>query len=64
MNFIGVEAWPPGAAGEGMVPPCPPPSAEADGMRIFEDNIIWYQLPLQLEHITEKEVAAGRGGKW
>lgn len=64
MGFYGGESLPPGGAGDGMMPPPGPPPGEEDGMRIFEDNIIWYRLPLQNAGIAEKLVVVESGGKY
>lgn len=59
LNFFGSDPMPPGGAGEGMMPPPGPPPGEEGGMRIFEDNIIWYRLPAQNTGVAEKAMAAG-----
>ena len=64
VSFYGGESLPPGGAGDGMMPPPGPPPGEEDGMRIFEDDIIWYRLPLQNAGIAEKAVAAESSGKY
>jgi hypothetical protein len=41
------KGMPPNGLGDVMTPPPGPPPGGEDGMRIFEDNIMWYRLSLQ-----------------
>jgi hypothetical protein len=45
-DFGGNQMPPGGSGGDGMSPPGMPPPGGEDGMRLFQDNIIWYKLAL------------------
>lgn len=62
LDFQGSGLVPPGGP-DGMPPPPGLPPGEEEGMRIFEDNTIWYRLPFYNADPAEKAVAAGTGGK-
>ncbi len=63
MTFFGGDPLPPAGTGDGMMPPPGPLPPGEDGMRIFEDNAIWFRLPLLTAGVAEKGVAGGTAGK-